>query len=286
MALRNRRFGDGELGRRPDAQTAFTATYRIGNGPAGNVGAEAITRIVVRNERGHGLRVRNPLPAQGGTPPESIEQARLLAPHAIHAVRERAEIAEDYAALALREFGTRVQRAAARLRWTGSGDAVWVAIDPLGGAEADPALLREIKDWLEQHRTLGHDVVVTGAHYVPLQIELTVDVLPHYERGHVLAELLDRFSARALPGGDTGMFHPDKLTFGQPIYLSRLVAAALAVPGVADVKVDTLERQGRGPQHELADGVLPIGPFEIARLDNDPGAPNHGQLRLRMRGGR
>src|SRR5581483_7878355 len=34
------RFGDGEHGLAPDSGARFVATYRVGNGTAGNVGAE------------------------------------------------------------------------------------------------------------------------------------------------------------------------------------------------------------------------------------------------------
>ncbi|HVO44306.1 MAG TPA: hypothetical protein VMT34_16890, partial [Aggregatilineales bacterium] len=40
------RFGDGELGHQPPAGMHFIATYRVGNGTVGNVGAEAITILV------------------------------------------------------------------------------------------------------------------------------------------------------------------------------------------------------------------------------------------------
>src|SRR5204863_1854307 len=40
------RLGDGVLGARPAPGGTVTAYYRIGNGPAGNVSAEAIDRIV------------------------------------------------------------------------------------------------------------------------------------------------------------------------------------------------------------------------------------------------
>ena len=76
------RFGDGELGRMPDAATTFQAAYRVGSGPSGNVGAEAITHIVFRNNLPSGIdiRPRNPLPATGGTAPEPLAEARLFAP--------------------------------------------------------------------------------------------------------------------------------------------------------------------------------------------------------------
>ncbi len=68
------RFGDGELGRMPGAGTSFRAVYRVGNGPSGNVGAEAISHIVFRNRlpQGAEIRPRNPFPAIGGTGPEPL----------------------------------------------------------------------------------------------------------------------------------------------------------------------------------------------------------------------
>ncbi|MEM6353898.1 MAG: putative baseplate assembly protein, partial [Cyanobacteria bacterium P01_D01_bin.14] len=40
------RFGDGESGLRPAAGNEFTATYRIGNGEVGNIGAETLAFVV------------------------------------------------------------------------------------------------------------------------------------------------------------------------------------------------------------------------------------------------
>ena len=39
------RFGDGVLGRQPEPGSAFAVTYRIGNGTAGNIGADAIAHL-------------------------------------------------------------------------------------------------------------------------------------------------------------------------------------------------------------------------------------------------
>jgi len=52
------------------------------------------------------------------------------------------------------------------------------------------------------------------------------------------------------------------------------------------VTVAKLERLFEGENGELASGVLPLGPLEVARLDNDPGFPENGRLTLDMRGGR
>jgi hypothetical protein len=86
--------------------------------------------------------------------------------------------------------------------------------------------------------------------------------------------------------GPGGFFHPDALTFGGAISTSRLIAAAHRVEGVAHVRVLTFNRLHEGPDGEMEAGLLPIGPAEIARLDQDPDAPENGRLTLFVKGGR
>ena len=150
------RFGDGELGRAPEPGTELKATYRVGGGPSGNVGAETITHLYSRNGPVPGItRVRNPLPAVGGSAPETIEEAKLLAPEAYRELR-RAITAEDYAQFS---NGPDVQRALATLsRGTEGWRQVTVAVDPLGKAEADPKSSRRsnnacspFKEWATKY---------------------------------------------------------------------------------------------------------------------------------------
>ncbi|MGH7456377.1 MAG: putative baseplate assembly protein, partial [bacterium] len=103
---------------------------------------------------------------------------------------------------------------------------------------------------------------------------------------HVKAALLGELSDEILADGRKGFFHPDNLTFGQGIRLSRLVAIAQAVPGVERVSVSKLERLFDGPNQEIENAFLPLSAFEIARLDNDPSFPENGILELDVRGGR
>jgi len=283
------RFGDGDTGRMPEAGTIFQATYRIGGGVAGNIGAEAIKQIVWPGKRtvsGETLRPRNPLPARGGTQPEPIAEAKLFAPRAFRKELQRAIVAEDYAAIVMREFPAQVQRAGAELRWTGGWYSVRVAIDPRGTLEASRALFEEIERKLQRYRRMGHDVQVVGARYVPVEIEMTICVQPHFLRGHVEAALLDVFHSGLRTNGEPGFFHPDNLTFGDSIFLSRLVAAAQAIEGVESVQVTKLERRFEGKNHEIERGVLPIGLLEVARLDGDPINPENGTLKFDLKGGR
>lgn len=280
------RFGDGELGRAPESGTTFEARYRIGNGRVGNVGAESITHIVFRNEAVSGMKicVRNPLPARGGVDPEAVADVKRTAPAASRGRRERAITAADYAELAQRN--TKLQRAAATLSWTGSWYEADVDLDPIGVEVSSPALIDEVEDELEHVRRIGHDLAVFRAKYVPLDIALLVCLYSHALRAHVKAALGDLFSNGTLPNGKPAFFHPDNLTFGQPIYVSRLTAAAQAVPGVESVSVTRLERLHEGPNGEMAAGLLSVGPMEIAQMDNDPGFPDRGRISLQLRGGR
>lgn len=280
------RFGKAQLGFQAPAGMTFNVTYRVGNGVAGNVGAESISRIVVEDTTISGvkIKVRNPLAALGGTEPEPVAEAKLFAPHSFRKLLQRAVIANDYQALAARN--RKLQRASAALAWTGSWFEADVAVDPLGREPATDALLKELKTSLERYRRMGHDLAVSRAEYVPILLTLEVCALPHYQPGQVKAALLDTFSNRILPGGKKGFFHPDNLTFGEGVYLSRIIAAAQAVAGVECVQVKKFQRLFESPNYEIANGVLPLRLSEIAQLDNDPNYPERGKLEIHVGGGR
>jgi predicted phage baseplate assembly protein len=288
------RFGDGKYGAPPPPGARFDVAYRVGEGTAGNVGADAINHLVVCRDatRRKGTepapvpvtRVRNPLPASGGTEPETLDEVRQLAPLAIERTRLRAVTATDYAELAAQVPG--VQRAAADIRWTGSVQEVHIAVDPPGVEAPSPALLDAVEHSLSAYRRIGHDLVVRPAPLVPVDVELTVCATPGHQRGHVLAELRRVLGNRRLPDGRLGFFHPDALTFGEPVRVSRLVAVAAAVPGVLSAQVTRLRRLFRPDDGELAAGLLRIGPLEVAVCDNDPDRPENGRLSIVIGGGR
>jgi predicted phage baseplate assembly protein len=288
--IANIRFGDNELGERPRAGESFRARYRVGNGPSGNVGAGAITLLVhqASNLGSDVLSVSNPLPATGGTLPEPMAEAKLNAPYASRIgtyALQRAIIAGDYAEIAERD--PRVQRAAADLVWTGSWTEADVAIDPYVAAEDEASQLTdEVETELDKFRRIGHDLHVKFVERVPIDLGLRVCVSPSYLRGHVKAALLDVFSNRNLQDGSLGYFHPDRLLCEDDLFLSRIVAAAQAVPGVVSVSVTRLQRQFEAPNCEIENGVLPISHFEVAQLDNDPGHPDRGRLEIELKGGR
>jgi hypothetical protein len=276
------RFGDGVNGLRPVTGTTFAAHYRVGNGTRGNVGADAIAHISLAVTAGIAF-VRNPLPAIGGVDPETVDDVRRFAPVAFR-TQERAVTTDDYAMMSERH--PQVQDAAATFRWTGSWRTVFVTVDPFGSASRDVVLDPPLPAHLERYRMAGHDIAVDTPRYIPLQIVMQVCAKREYFRADVKRALLEVFSSRRRRDGSAGVFHPDNFTFGQPVYLSTLYAAAHAVDGVDSVRVTVFRRQGTPDPKPLADGVLTFGRLEIARLDNDPNYPDRGTFRLDVAGGK
>ncbi|WP_066925670.1 putative baseplate assembly protein [Streptomyces sp. NBRC 110611] len=284
------RFGDGRYGARPEPGSRLALHYRLGGGRAGNVGAEAINHLVIGRAPAASAAadplpvagVRNPLPATGGTDPEPLEQVRQLAPLDLRRTRLRAVTAADYAELASALPG--VRRAAAEIRWTGSVQEAHVAIDAAGTGEPGRRLLDSVGYALEKYRRIGHDLVVAPARMVPVDLAIEVCATPGHQHGQILAELYRVLGNRRLPGGRLGFFHPDALTFGEPVRVSRLTAVAAAVPGVASVRVTRLCRLFHQDDGEREDGVLRLGPLEIAVCDNDPERPENGRLAIGIGG--
>src|SRR5262249_15744065 len=149
----------------------------------------------------------------------------------------------------------------------------------------DAAFEQELTQFLDRYRLAGHDVEIAPPVFVPLDVALEVCAQRDHFAPDVKRRLLDVFSRRVLADGTRGFFHPDNITFGASIYLSAIIARAMQVPGVSSVTPLRFQRLGRTAQSELDDGVLNVGTLEIARLDNDPNAPEHGRLEFRVRGG-
>jgi hypothetical protein len=277
------RFGDDVHGERPEPDTMFTSAYRIGNGAAGNVGAESIVHFVASaGDLPNVLSMRNPLPAQGGVDPEDAASVRRNAPEAFR-TQERAVTTDDYAAVV--ERNANVQRAAATLRWTGSWYTVFNTVDPVAGADAQK-LKADLAPFVNRYRMAGQDLEFNDPQYVSLEIDLHVCVKDDYFRSDVRENLLELFGTGVLPDGRPGVFNPDNLSFGQSVFLAPFYAAAHRVPGVASVEVTKFQRQGTDDPSYLMKGELPLGRLEIARLDNDPNFPEHGVLKLDIHGGR
>ncbi len=265
------RFGHRGVGWEPVVAGArFLATYRVGNAHAGNVGAEAIVHIVT--PVGGITGVRNLLPASGGHPAKRVEEARHNAPGAIH-VQERCVTEADYVTMVCRH--PEVTQAVATRTALGGRQMIVIHVQRSAGRPVDMTFARALQTYLEPQRLAGHEVEIRPPHYVPLVVVLRVTLhagsSPNLMRQALEAALGDQQQ----PDGAPGFFYADHFTFGQPIYRSRLIAAAMAVRGVARVEVEQFGRL----DGELLVDPIPIGPLEIARLQS-AGDPAVGRLQL------
>jgi predicted phage baseplate assembly protein len=268
-----------------------TAKYQVGQGTAGNVPAEAINAVVALTPAAAAAvsvvqSLRNPLPAAGGTDPESVSAAKAAVPGAFLIDQPRALVAADYTAIAERVTG--VRRAATALRWAGTRYAADVAVQPWVGEDPGPELLAAVDDALWPLRRIGHELWVRPPSYRPLVAGLNVDIGADVVRADVTAELTALLGSGQQADGTPGLFNPGRMGFGQPVYASPIVGAVQDVPGVEAVE---LTRFGfLGPPGEPVAARPPerlrLRPSEIARLDNDPAAPEHGYATINLRGGR
>jgi hypothetical protein len=270
------RFGDGVQGARPASGAVLDATWRVGGGAAGNVGAESLQWLDVDGSAPWmpGASVRNPLDARAGQDAESIADLRgrlsLVGPTLVRAVTEA-----DYVAAVQDVDG--VAAAAAAVRWTGSWHTALVAVQPADSrdlvVDADgrwrlaPNLSLRVRQRLDQVRMAGRDVEVRPPHRAGLDVRLRLHVLP----GFLAAEVRDAVVRAVLA---------TPRVLGAPVFLSQFVTAAQTVDGVVAVTVRRFQRYGQLDQGELAAGVVRLGPFELASFENDPDRPQLGILRV------
>jgi hypothetical protein len=222
-------FGDGSRGARPSSGVNnIRATYRRGLGAGGNVAAESITQPT---QRPLGMKgVSNPLPAEGGTDPESGEQARQTMPLMTRTLGRAVSLLdyEDFA----RAFSG-IAKARAQVLHLSSGPTIAITIAGPGGVVISPdspiwinlaAALAENGDPHVAVRLLAHR---PGTFRVGLRIKLD----PDFEKNLVLREVENALRAR---------FGFDARALGQPVQQSEVIAVAQGVRGVVAVDLDLL----------------------------------------------
>jgi hypothetical protein len=272
------RFGDDVHGRQPIPGHTFSSIYRVGSSTGGNIGREALRRVV--GVPGVDV-VRNPLPAAGGQDPELLEAIKQLAPQAFRR-QDRAVTEADYGVVARRH--PEVLNAAARMRWTGSWWTVFLTVERRGGPALDLGFRHDLADFVDQFRLAGYDVEVEGPIYVPLDIGVAFCTRDGFFAEDVRQAIVAALTGRAGSRTAEAFFAPDRFTFGQSLYLSQVYAAVLAVPGVASVAVTRFQRWGKLANQELENGRLTVAPLEVVQLANDPNFPENGRLDVALGG--
>ncbi|GGP52265.1 putative baseplate assembly protein [Saccharothrix coeruleofusca] len=220
-------FGDGVRGARlPTGVENVRARYRVGLGEAGNVGAGRITQLTTRPL---GVSaVTNPLPAHGGADRDDANLLRRNIPLGVTAF-DRLVSVPDHEDFARARAG--IGRASARRLFNGVRQVVHLTVAGVDdiALHDDSDIVTTLRAALAAHGDTGLPVEVAVREPVLLVVSANIGVRPdHYwevVEPAVRAALLERLGFR-------------NRELGQPAYLSEVLAAAQAVPGVDHVDVD------------------------------------------------
>lgn len=183
-------FGDGIGGRVPAAAGEITATYRVGNGLAGNVPAGSVNTFLTNISAG--LTVANQAAATGGADEESTDSIRLNAPLSLKALN-RAVSLKDYAYLALQVSG--VAKAIADAT---TSNSILLYMAPFG----DPGVVgttetvaftnvaAEVSKYFVDKAAPNVSLTILPPTYIEVDLEITLHVLPQYRQAAVSSQVL------------------------------------------------------------------------------------------------
>ncbi len=267
------RFGDNWNGATPMPGAQLKVTYRVGQ-PDSNVGADSISSWSPRPGSAFAADlavtgVENPIAAGGGTVGPSAEQIRLHAPLDFR-TQKRCVIAADYYEAVIAD--PRVTAVVTRDRWTGSWNTtvIYVQVDPTCGAE--PAAVHdELAAVLAPLRIIGGAFRLEGPIYVPIDIAIDVAVGAPFAPVAV---------ARAIESAIGAAYRFGSLSFGEPIFLSRIIGIAMAQPGVANVAARAFQRLGETDGSAIISGRLDFDPLEIPVIGNFGADGVRGRLQV------
>ncbi len=226
-------FGDGVSGARlPTGQDNVRANYRKGIGTGGLVRAGQLTSLLTRPL---GIKsVVNPEDATGAQDRESLDNARTNAPLTVLTLDRTVSLLdyEDFS----RAFAG-IAKALATWTWDGQTKRVFITVAGPDGAE--------IKPNSDTYANLLAALQQSGDPFVSLRVKSyraasfrfagKVKVNPDYQTEAVLAAVEEALREQ---------FSFDVRAFGEPVFLSEVIAAVQAVPGVVAVDVNKLYRTG------------------------------------------
>lgn len=245
--------------------------------------------------------------------PGVMEAARAEGPRLIAEQRRMVTLDDHQTAISAHPL---VSRAQARLVWTGAWNTILVSAlleadrrldEPLPlpeeGGEAD-LLWRRIEDFhhhqniplpaaggpvtprhllrslIELRRMIGAEVFLEDAKPAAITFTLSIRAKPGYFRSEMKQALADVFSA-----DEGGFFEPGRLDFGDDLFASDIIEAAMAVDGVAVACLNRFKRVGSGWPDRSAQGFIPVEADEYVRCLNNRGEPEKGYFRLIVNGG-
>jgi uncharacterized phage protein gp47/JayE len=247
-------FGDGKTGARlPTGRDNVTATYRQGLGSEGNVRADSLTTLL---DKPVGIKsVINPKDAEGGTDPESVDDARTNAPNTVRTF-ERAISLRDYEDIARGYTGIAKARAARVFKDENEMIQLTIAGENDQKIERASETYKSFLDYLNLHRDINQPLDVVPHASRPLILDAVIQVHPSYVKEKVVS---------AVKTAALSYFNFNSLQLGQGIHLSDIYKVLQNVKGVKAVHISALCY--RTAEEQSLETHLRIEADQIAKLE-------------------
>ena len=254
-------LGDGVTGARAKTgRSNIVATYRQGIGLAGRVRARTLTNPL---DRPTGLKgATNPIAADGGADPESLDAARTTAPGTVRTFGR---------AVSLRDFedatlvAGEVAKATAAWVWNGRRRIVHVTVAGQGGTTFSTTKLASLAATLDVVRDPNHPVQLANYRPVPVLVAATITIDDRFVAATVLAD------ARAALVEALSF---ERRAFVEAVDLSDVYGVLQDVAGVKAVDIDVLDLKSTDPADRTAHGLDPAKGHLQPRLLLLPARPD------------
>ncbi len=200
-------FGDGINGKIPPITQGVTATWKIGGGRQGRVGANSITNIVTPVAAIDS--VTNPNVITDGENKEGLNTARMAIPLSLSA-GDRAVTLMDYATTAKRSSASIAKATAHEI----DAKLIRIVVAPSGGGVATDALKSAAATYVNNRRMAGRRAIFGDPTYVPCQVELDVYVEKSTSRDAMQGIIESLFRTNNAASPQLGIFDFPNVGFG------------------------------------------------------------------------
>lgn len=139
---------------------------------------------------------------------------------------------------------------------------------------------RILRTMIEDYRMIGTEVFLEEAKGAAITLTLSIRAKPGFFRSEMKQALAQVFSP-----DQGGFFEPGRLAFGEALFASDVIEAAMAIEGVSVACLNLFRRVGKGYEDQSADGVIKVDEDEFILCKNDRAAPEKGSLRIVVNGG-
>lgn len=242
-------FGDNINGAIPVSGATITATYRVGQGSAGNVSAGSVGTFLTPITGVATQLVSNVYQSSvmtGGTDPETNDQIRANAPAAFTTIQRAVSLA-DFQAIASNVPGITAAQAVAN-------HSTSVTLYLMGNNNQPASTLQQatVVSAFNGKTLAGVTVTTAAPTLVAIDVTATIQVLPSYSNAQVLASVDSSLNA---------MLTNPNTQFGQLLTVGSVYGTILGVAGVAYAVISIISREDATQSNTTP---IQLRAFEIA----------------------